>query len=175
MGIVRKALHKQKAEKISFQRIEQVIEIPNLIELQRSSYENFLEQGIRDAFADISPIRDFTGSLELRFNSHVLGAPVHSIEECQDKDITYAKPLKVKVELIAKEDGEVKETKEQEIYMGDFPCMTHKGTFVINGAERVIVSQLVRSPGMYFQVVPDPSQDPVSRNDHPQQGGMARV
>ena len=157
MGIVRKALHKQKAEKISFQRIEQVIEIPNLIELQRSSYENFLEQGIRDAFADISPIRDFTGSLELRFNSHVLGAPVHSIEECQDKDITYAKPLKVKVELIAKEDGEVKETKEQEIYMGDFPCMTHKGTFVINGAERVIVSQLVRSPGMYFQVVPDPS------------------
>lgn len=156
MGI-EKALHNRKAKKISFQRIEQAIDIPNLIELQKTSYEAFLNQGIKDVFADISPIKDFTGNLMLEFKSYTLGTPIHSIEECQEKDMTYARPLKVKVELTALEDGQVKEVKAQEIFMGDFPCMTHKGTFVINGAERVIVSQLVRSPGIYFQTVPDPS------------------
>ena len=164
----RKALHGHKPERLSFQRIEQIIDLPNLIELQKSSYENFLDEGIREAFEDISKITDFTGTLQLEFKSHSLGEPVHSIEECQDKDLTFAKPLKVKVSLITfhedsgdgiGEEGKkaIREVKEQEIFMGDFPCMTDKGTFVINGAERVIVSQLVRSPGLYFQPVPDPS------------------
>ncbi len=151
------ARYNKRDEKLSFQSIAQPIDFPNLIELQKSSYEEFLGRGIREAFEDISPIEDFTGNLSLDFKGHFLGEPVHSIEECQDKDMTYAKPLKVRVELIAKEDGQIKEVKEQEIFMGDFPCMTNKGTFVINGAERVIVSQLVRSPGMYFQTVSDPT------------------
>ena len=156
MGIDR-ATYNKRDDKLSFQSIAQIIDFPNLIELQRSSYEDFLERGIREAFEDISPIEDFTGNLSLDFKGHSLGEPVHPIEECQDKDMTYAKPLKVKVELIAKEEGQIKEVKEQEIFMGDFPCMTSKGTFVINGAERVIVSQLVRSPGMYYQTVLDPA------------------
>jgi len=141
--------------KLTFQKIPQVTDVPNLIELQRSSYEKFLDEGIREAFADISPIEDFTGNLVLEFLDHSLGEPTHPIEECQDKDMTYARPLKVKVRLITKEDQLIKEVKEQEIFMGDFPCMTMKGTFVINGAERVIVSQLVRSPGIYYQQVTD--------------------
>jgi len=147
----------QGAKKIRFQKIPQLIDVPNLIELQRSSYEKFLIEGIREAFIDISPIEDFTGNLILEFLDHSLGEPTHSIEECQDKDMTFARPLKVKVRLITKQEGEIKEVKEQEIFMGDFPCMTNKGTFVINGAERVIVSQLVRSPGIYYQKVTDPT------------------
>jgi DNA-directed RNA polymerase subunit beta len=143
--------------KISFQKIPQLIDVPNLIELQLSSYERFLSEGIREAFADISPIEDFTGNLILEFLDHSLGEPTHSIEECQDKDMTFARPLKVKVRLITKEENEIKEVKEQEIFMGDFPSMTPKGTFVINGAERVIVSQLVRSPGIYYQPTVDPT------------------
>ena len=137
--------------RISFQKVPPVMELPNLIELQRSSYERFLEEGMRETFQDISPIEDFTGNLVLQFLDHSLDAPTYSVDECRDRDATYARPLKVKVCLITKEGGEIKEVKEQEIFMGDFPTMTEKGTFVINGAERVIVSQLVRSPGIYYQ------------------------
>lgn len=134
-------------ERISFGTIKEVLEIPNLIEIQRKSYEWFLREGLREIFADISPIQDFAGNLVLEFVDYHLGEPKYSVEECKERDVTYAAPLRVKVRLINKESGEVK---EQEVFMGDFPLMTEKGTFIINGAERVIVSQLVRSPGVYF-------------------------
>ncbi len=134
-------------ERLSFGRIHEVLEMPNLIEIQQQSYRWFLNEGLREMFADISPITDFTGNLVLEFIEHKLGEPKYSVEECKERDVTYAAPLRVKVRLINRETGEVK---EQEVFMGDFPLMTDKGTFVINGAERVIVSQLVRSPGVYF-------------------------
>jgi DNA-directed RNA polymerase subunit beta len=136
---------------LSFQSISNVLEIPNLIQLQQDSFQWFLTEGIKEAFIDISPIEDFTGNLVLEFLDHTLDPSAYSVEECRDRDMTYARPLKVKVRLITKEAGEIKEIKEQEIFMGDFPYMTEKGTFIINGAERVIVSQLIRSPGVYFQ------------------------
>jgi len=136
--------------RLSFGKIPKVLDLPYLIELQRSSYEHFLKEGIRETFADISPIEDFTGNLVLEFLDYHLDPPTYTTEECRDRDATYARPLKVRVRLITKEGGEIKEVKEQDIFMGDFPCMTERGTFVINGAERVIVSQLVRSPGIYF-------------------------
>jgi DNA-directed RNA polymerase subunit beta len=136
--------------RLSFQKIPKILDLPYLIELQRSSYEHFLKEGIRETFADINPIEDFTGNLVLEFLDNSLDEPTYSTEECRDRDATYARPLRVKVRLITKEGGEIKEVKEQDIFMGDFPCMTERGTFIINGAERVIVSQLVRSPGIYF-------------------------
>jgi len=136
-----------KRKRRSYARIKQVLELPNLIEVQRSSYEWFLNHGLREIFEDISPIQDFTGNLVLEFVDYSLGKPKYSVDECKERDANYAVPLKVKVRLINKETGEVK---EQEVFMGDFPLMTQNGTFIINGAERVIVSQLVRSPGVYF-------------------------
>src|SRR5690554_777794 len=121
--------------------------MPNLIEIQQKSYQWFLEEGLREVFREISPIQDFTGNLVLQFIDYSLGEPKYVVEECKERDANYAAPLRVKVRLINKETGEVK---EQEVFMGDFPLMTEKGTFIINGAERVIVSQLVRSPGVYF-------------------------
>ena len=141
--------------RISFQKIPKVLDLPYLIDLQRSSYENFLKEGVKETFQDISPIEDFTGNLVLEFLEHTLEPPTYTVLECRDRDATYARPLKVRVRLITKEGGDIKEVKEQDIFMGDFPCMTEKGTFVINGAERVIVSQLVRSPGIYFDATPD--------------------
>ena len=142
-------------KRISFQKIPKVLDLPYLIDLQRSSYESFLREGIKETFQDISPIEDFTGNLVLEFLEHNLEPPTYTVSECRDRDATYARPLKVRVRLITKEGGDIKEVKEQDIFMGDFPCMTEKGTFVINGAERVIVSQLVRSPGIYFDATPD--------------------
>ncbi|MBI3926939.1 MAG: DNA-directed RNA polymerase subunit beta, partial [Armatimonadetes bacterium] len=136
--------------RISFQKIPKALDLPYLIDLQKSSYEDFLRSGIQETFQDISPVEDFTGNLVLEFLEHSLDEPTYTVEECRDRDATYARPLKVRVRLITKEGGEIKEVKEQDIFMGDFPCMTDKGTFVINGAERVIVSQLVRSPGIYY-------------------------
>ncbi len=136
--------------RISFQKIPKILDLPYLIDLQRSSYEEFLREGIKETFQDISPVEDFTGNLVLEFLEHTLEPPTYTVDECRDRDATYARPLKLRVRLITKEGGEIKEVKEQDIFMGDFPCMTEKGTFVINGAERVIVSQLVRSPGIYF-------------------------
>jgi DNA-directed RNA polymerase subunit beta len=142
-------------KRISFQKIPKVLDLPYLIDLQRSSYEGFLREGVKETFQDISPIEDFTGNLVLEFLEHNLEPPTYTVLECRDRDATYARPLKVRVRLITKEGGDIKEVKEQDIFMGDFPCMTEKGTFVINGAERVIVSQLVRSPGIYFDSTPD--------------------
>lgn len=138
----------------SFARIQEVQDMPNLIEVQKKSYHWFLEEGLKEMFDDISPIQDFTGNLVLEFVGYTLGESKYSVEDCKERDVTYAAPLRVKVRLINKETGEVK---EQEVFMGDFPLMTEKGTFIINGAERVIVSQLVRSPGVYYSESIDPS------------------
>lgn len=136
-------------ERNSFSRIndEKILPIPYLIELQRSSYANFIDAGIAEVLKEYSPINDFSGRLKLEFLSHSLnGNPKYSVKECKDRDTTYAVPLRVKARLTNNETGEVV---EQEVFMGDFPLMTEAGSFVINGAERVIVSQLVRSPGVY--------------------------
>jgi len=138
----------------NFGKFQEVLELPNLIEVQRNSYVWFLNTGLKEVFHDISPIQDFTGNLVLEFLDYNLGNPKYGVEQCKERDVTYAAPLRVKVRLINKETGEVK---EQEVFMGDFPLMTEKGTFIINGAERVIVSQLVRSPGVYFSETHDPS------------------
>ncbi len=131
----------------SFSRIDEVIDMPNLIEVQKNSYQWFLDQGLKEVFRDVATIEDFTGNLALEFIDYRLGEPKYTIKECKERDATYAAPLRVTARLLNKETGEVK---EQEIFMGDFPLMTDAGTFVNNGAERVIVSQLVRSPGVYF-------------------------
>lgn len=136
--------------RMSYSRIQEVVEMPNLIEVQKNSYQWFLDEGLREVFRDISPIMDYTGNLILDFVDYSLDdTPKYSVEECKERDTTYSAPLKAKVRLINKESGEVK---EQEIFMGDFPLMTDNGTFIINGAERVIVSQLVRSPGIYYSM-----------------------
>ncbi|ALC87313.1 MULTISPECIES: DNA-directed RNA polymerase subunit beta [Bacillaceae] len=137
----------QHRHRRSFARISEVLELPNLIEIQTASYEWFLEEGLREMFRDISPIEDFTGNLSLEFVDYSLNDPKYSVDESKERDATYAAPLRVKVRLHNKETDEVK---EQDVFMGDFPLMTETGTFVINGAERVIVSQLVRSPSVYF-------------------------
>ncbi|MGG1670694.1 DNA-directed RNA polymerase subunit beta [Paenibacillus sp. NRS-1783] len=136
----------------SYARINEVLEVPNLIEIQQKSYDWFLEEGLREMFRDISPIQDFTGNLILEFIDYSLGEPKYTVDDAKERDVTYAAPLRVKVRLINKETGEVK---EQEVFMGDFPLMTDTGTFIINGAERVIVSQLVRSPSVYFSTKVD--------------------
>ena len=138
---------KRQRERVSFGKIEEILDMPNLIEIQQKSYQWFLDEGLREMFRDISPIQDFTGNLVLEFIDYALGEPKYPVEECKKRDVTFAAPLRVRARLINKETGEVK---EQEVFMGDFPLMTEKGTFIINGAERVIVSQLVRSPGVYF-------------------------
>ena len=142
-----------KRTRMSFSKIKEIADLPNLIEIQVDSYKWFIEEGLKEVFEDISPIEDYTGNLILEFVDYSLDdKPKYDIEECKDRDATYCAPLKVKVRLINKETGEIK---EQEVFMGDFPLMTEKGTFVINGAERVIVSQLVRSPGVYYALERD--------------------
>ncbi len=134
--------------RMSYGKINEVLEMPNLIEIQKNSYDWFLDEGLEEVFHDVSPITDYAGNLILEFIDYRLdNTPKYDIEECKDRDATYAAPLRVKVRLINKESGEVK---EQEIFMGDFPLMTPAGTFIINGAERVIVSQLVRAPSVYY-------------------------
>ncbi|MFC4075425.1 DNA-directed RNA polymerase subunit beta [Salinithrix halophila] len=141
----------------SYARINEVLDLPNLIEIQQRSYQWFLDQGLREMFQDISPIEDFTGNLVLEFIDYTLEEPKYSVDESKERDVTYAAPLRVKVRLINKETGEVK---EQEVFMGDFPLMTDTGTFIINGAERVIVSQLVRSPSVYYNSKVDKNGKP---------------
>ena len=137
-----------RTERMSFSRIDEVIGMPNLIEVQKNSYQWFLKEGLKEVFRDISTIEDYQGNLVLDFIDYRLESePKYSIKECKERDVTYAAPLRVTARLLNKETGEVK---VQEIFMGDFPLMTDSGTFIINGAERVIVSQLVRSPGVYF-------------------------
>ena len=141
----------KKVDGISYEKFE----IPNLIELQLNSFAWFVEKGLRELFDEISPIKDFTGKvMELQFLDYEFGTPKYSEEECRTKDLTFSKPLYVNVELLIKETGEIQ---RQRVYMGDYPWMTDQGTFVINGAERVVVSQLVRSPGVYYSEVEDPA------------------
>ncbi|MGI6011584.1 MAG: DNA-directed RNA polymerase subunit beta [Ruminococcus sp.] len=143
-----------KSMRMSYQRQKEVLEMPNLIEVQKDSYNWFLNEGLKEVFADISPITDYSDKLSLEFVDFTLCEDdvKYSIEECKERDATYAAPLKVKVRLYNKENGEIN---EHEIFMGDLPLMTETGTFVINGAERVIVSQLVRSPGIYYAIAHD--------------------
>ena len=136
-----------KRVRYSYAKIKEVLDMPNLIEIQTNSYAWFLQKGLQEIFKDISPIQDFAGNLVLSFETFSLGEPKYDVEECKERDVTYSAPLRVNVRLINRETGEIK---EQEVFMGDFPLMTETGTFIINGAERVIVSQLVRSPGAYF-------------------------
>ncbi len=134
-------------KRMCFSRIDEVLDMPDLIEVQKNSYQRFLDTDLREVLADASPITDYNGTLELSFKDYTLGQPKNSMERCRERDMTYAAPLNVHVQLYNSETSEIKET---DVYMGDFPIMTENGTFIINGAERVIVSQLVRSPGCYF-------------------------
>ena len=143
-----------KRTRYSYAKIKEVMEMPHLLDIQRNSYKWFLSEGLKEIFRDISPIQDFTGNLVLSFEDFSLGDPKYEIDECKERDTTLAAPLRVNVRLLNRETGEIK---QQEVFMGDFPLMTDTGTFIINGAERVIVSQLVRSPGAYYVESMDPS------------------
>ena len=146
-----------RKDRMTFSKINEVGQMPNLIDIQTSSYDAFIKEGLREVFEDISPIRDYADNLILEFIDYSLNdPPKYEQEECKERDVTYAAPLKVRVRLVNKETGEVK---EQEVFMGDFPLMTEKGTFIYNGAERVIVTQLVRSPGPYYGVETDKSNN----------------
>ena len=137
-----------KTQRHSYAKYHEILKMPNLLKIQKDSYEWFLNEGLREVFKDVATITDYTGNLELSFLDYSMNEPPkYSVEECKERDATYAKPIKVRVRLHNKQTDEIK---EQEIFMGDFPLMTNGGTFVINGAERVIVSQIVRSPGMYY-------------------------
>ena len=157
----------------SFARHEEVLEMPNLLEIQKKSYQWFLDTGLREVFRDVATIGDYAGNLELSFIDFTMDEkPKYSVEECKARDATYAAPLKVKVRLRNKETEEIK---EQEIFMGDFPLMTKGGTFVINGAERVIVSQIVRSPGVYYARNADKADNHLRRHGDPLPGRLAGV
>ncbi|KRT77438.1 MAG: DNA-directed RNA polymerase subunit beta, DNA-directed RNA polymerase subunit beta [Armatimonadetes bacterium CSP1-3] len=181
LGLEARVLKRGRRPRLSFAKIPEITDLPDLVEVQRRSYEWFLREGIREVFDEISPIQDFTGNLELHFavesgrrknpsGSLFDGDPVldfggyrferlkYTEEECRDRDYNYSAALKVKVRLVIRETGEIK---EQEVFMGDFPLMTERGTFIINGAERVVVSQLVRSPGVYFSFAPDTAGRPL--------------
>lgn len=136
-----------RRKRYSFAKFEDALEVPDLIQTQIESYEQFLKEGLKEVFDEISPIEDFSENLVLEFIDYYLGEPNYDVNECRERDASYSAPLYVKVRLINRETGEVK---EQEVFMGDFPLMTEKGTFIINGAERVVVNQLIRSPGVYF-------------------------
>ena len=144
-----------KTTRMSFGKINEALEMPNLIEVQKNSYKWFLEEGLKEVFRDVAAVTDYNGNLVLNFvDYHLDDTPKYSVEECKERDATYAAPLRVKATLWNKETGDVK---ENEVFMGDFPLMTESGTFVINGAERVIVSQIVRSPGIYYDSAMDKS------------------
>ncbi|PKQ19141.1 MAG: DNA-directed RNA polymerase subunit beta [Actinobacteria bacterium HGW-Actinobacteria-6] len=140
----------------TFAKIPEILDVPNLIAIQTDSFKWFLDEGLRETFHDISPIEDFTGNLAVEFGGHEFGDAKYSVEECKEKDMSFQAPLFVDVRFINKETGEMK---EQSVFMGDFPLMTDRGTFVINGTERVVVSQLVRSPGVYYSEERDKTTD----------------
>ncbi|MDN5856796.1 MAG: DNA-directed RNA polymerase subunit beta, partial [Actinomycetia bacterium] len=164
--------------RISFAKIKEPMEVPGLLEMQTDSFSWLIgddewkaeitaalesgrtdvstKSGLEDIFEEISPIEDFSGTMSLSFRDHRFEPPKNSVEECKDRDVTYAAPLFVTAEFMNNETGEIK---SQTVFMGDFPLMTDKGTFVINGTERVVVSQLVRSPGVYFERTPDKTSD----------------
>ena len=136
----------------SYARIPDVLELPRLIEVQLISFEEFLREGLGELFKEVSPIVSFNKNLELQFGDYRFDEPKHSEKECRERDMTFASPLWVEVTLLNKETGQIM---KQNVFMGDFPLMTENGTFVINGAERVVVSQLIRSPGVYFTTEED--------------------
>jgi DNA-directed RNA polymerase subunit beta len=157
-------------ERLSFSRLREVLELPDLIAVQRESFEWFLEQGVAEVLADISPIEDFTGQLKLELSDHIFDPPKYSEDDCRARDMTYARPLFVTARFMNAQTGEIK---EQTVFMGDFPMMTERGTFIINGTERIVVSQLVRSPGVYFGINPDktsPEKDIVDAKMIPGRG-----
>ncbi len=157
-------------ERLSFSRLHEVLELPDLIAVQRVSFEWFLEQGVAEVLADISPIEDFTGQLKLELSDHIFDPPKYSEDDCRARDMTYARPLFVTARFMNAQTGEIK---EQTVFMGDFPMMTERGTFIINGTERIVVSQLVRSPGVYFGINPDktsPEKDIVDAKMIPGRG-----
>jgi DNA-directed RNA polymerase subunit beta len=143
-------------ERLSFSKLREVKDLPNLIEVQSDSFHWFLEDGVAEVLRDISPIEDFTGQLKLELTDHVFDPPKHSEDECRERDMTYARPLFVTARFMNASTGEIK---EQTVFMGDFPMMTDRGTFIINGTERIVVSQLVRSPGVYFGVTQDKASE----------------
>ena len=142
-----------KNTRMSFSKINEVMQMPNLIEVQKNSYQWFLNEGLKEVFRDVADITDYSGNLVLSFVGYRMDdTPKYTVKECKERDVTYAAPLRVTARLLNKETGEIK---ENEVYMGDFPLMTDSGTFVINGAERVIISQLVRSPSVYYGMTHD--------------------
>jgi DNA-directed RNA polymerase subunit beta len=143
-------------DRVSFAKIDEVLPLPDLVGIQRESFDWLLSQGLKEVLEEVSPIEDFTEQFQLSFRNHQFKEVKHSEEECREKDITYSAPLFVEAEFVNKATGEIK---EQEVFMGDFPIMTERGTFIINGTERVVVSQLVRSPGVYFSREPDKTSD----------------
>ncbi len=161
-------------ERVSFSKLDEVLPLPDLVGIQRESFDWLLNEGLKEVLEEVSPIEDFTEQFQLYFGRHDFKEVKASEEECRDKDITYSQPLFVEATFVNKVTGEIK---EQEVFMGDFPIMTERGTFIINGTERVVVSQLVRSPGRLLLQGSrqDHRQGRLRRQDHPQPRGMARV
>src|SRR6185503_15426956 len=156
----------------SFSRLEHVLDLPNLIDIQKSSFDWFKNEGLRETIDDISPIEDYTGTLAVEFGEFEFGDPQFSIKECREKDLTYQASLNMKVRFVNKDTGEIR---EQGVFMGDFPMMTEFGTFIINGTERVIVTQLVRSPGAYLMEPKDPTKQVFTANLMPSRGSWLEL
>ena len=156
----------------SFSRLKHVLDLPNLIDIQKASFAWFLDEGLRETIDDISPIEDYTGTLAVEFGEYEFGAAPISIKECREKDLTYQAPLSMTVRFVNKETGEIR---EQRVFMGDFPMMTENGTFIINGTERVIVTQLVRSPGAYLMEPKDATKQVFTANLMPSRGSWLEL
>ncbi len=156
----------------TFSRIEHVLDLPNLIDIQKASFQWFLDEGLKETILDISPIEDYTGSLAVEFGQYKFGEPQFSIKECREKDLTYQAPLSMTVRFVNKDTGEIR---EQTVFMGDFPMMTEHGTFIINGTERVIVTQLVRSPGAYLMEPKDATKQVFTANLMPSRGSWLEL
>ncbi len=156
----------------SFSRLKHVLDLPNLIDIQKASFQWFLDEGLRETIDDISPIEDYTGTLAVEFGEYKFGDPPVSIQECREKDLSYQAPLSMTVRFVNKETGEIR---EQTVFMGDFPMMTESGTFIINGTERVIVTQLVRSPGAYLMEPKDPTKQVFTANLMPSRGSWLEL
>jgi DNA-directed RNA polymerase subunit beta len=156
----------------SYSRLKHVLDLPNLIDIQKASFQWFLDEGLRETIDDISPIEDYTGSLAVEFGAYKFGEPAASIRECREKDLTYQAPLSMTVRFVNKDTGEIR---EQTVFMGDFPMMTEWGTFIINGTERVIVTQLVRSPGAYLMEPKDPTKQVFTANLMPSRGSWLEL
>jgi DNA-directed RNA polymerase subunit beta len=156
----------------NFSRLKHVLDLPNLIDIQKASFDWFLSDGLRETIDDISPIEDYTGTLAVEFGEYRFGEPQFSIKECREKDLTYQVPLNMTVRFVNKETGEIR---EQNVFMGDFPMMSEWGTFIINGTERVIVTQLVRSPGAYLMEPKDPTKQVFTANLMPSRGSWLEV